>query len=585
MTSKFRLKKRIKSKGKFGVKRHINRIIAGSLIAVNIGMLGNATLGSFYLHKVNQYNVDMYYNEVQRLSTLAKLTEYVGDLNRAQFDNLKLEDFNNNSDELKKARDKVKSALSNQKSSLDKLRKMYAKAGIKSDILDSMAKNIDSTQKLVTKDINLKSEMDNLMLILDFNNNELALDINQLSDETIKSAQDRYLNSEETYKLATDVTVSLAIVSLGFGIILTAIAYKVINNKLSLIREYTERIGNGDLSVDVQVGSKDGFGKLAKELNISTSNMRRLMVNIHKSAKFVHSSNNKLMEYASSISNQMNEINISSMEISKGAQYLSESTDHITHSTEEILTTVTELSSIASDTNKSFKEIKDKAINIRNAGKENAARALSVCKDKQEIIEKAIVDGRVVEEIRLIAEEIKDIANQTNLLSLNAAIEAARAGEQGKGFAVVADEVRKLANQSTDSIEKIQDIVAKVETAFSHLSNTSKDVIEFINGTVVKDYEMLVDIGQAYASDSTMVAEMSNGISNRTTQILNEITDIGAAIESVSATMQETTALAEEISANIEKADTQIYNISNMTKEQVNVITDLESKVELFKIQ
>ena len=116
-------------------------------------------------------------------------------------------------------------------------------------------------------------------------------------------------------------------------------------------------------------------------------------------------------------------------------------------------------------------------------------------------VDKAIEAGKIVEDVKVMAETIKGIATQTNLLALNAAIEASRAGEQGKGFAVVADEVRKLAEQSTTSISNIENIVMEIEKVFSNLAGNAKDTLSFIDNKVKLDYQLLLETSIQYGKD------------------------------------------------------------------------------------
>lgn len=132
-----------------------------------------------------------------------------------------------------------------------------------------------------------------------------------------------------------------------------------------------------------------------------------------------------------------------------------------------------------------------------------------------------------------MADSIGDIASQTNLLALNAAIEAVREGEQGKGFAVVAEEVRRLSEQSSNTVSKIQEMVSHVELVFSKLSQSARDILDFMINKVMPDYELLSETGVQYENDTVLISEMTNEITSATKQVSESIQQIDTVIQTV----------------------------------------------------
>ena len=133
---------------------------------------------------------------------------------------------------------------------------------------------------------------------------------------------------------------------------------------------------------------------------------------------------------------------------------------------------------------------------------EDKESATQVAAESKERMQKAMQGAEVIREIANVSSAIQEIASQTNLLALNASIEAARAGEAGKGFAVVAEEIKKLSEDTGEEISKVNDLTAKVFESVKALSRESNAVLEFINGTVMSDYNKLETLVTEYQKDT-----------------------------------------------------------------------------------
>ena len=201
----------------------------------------------------------------------------------------------------------------------------------------------------------------------------------------------------------------------------------------------------------------------------------------------------------------------------------------------------------------------------------------------REIIQEIETLNKASEDISSIVVTMNSIAEETNLLSLNASIEAARAGEAGKGFAVVSEEIRKLAEQSTQAGGRIGEIIMEVQ---SRVSATMETAIK-ADGIVEAQTQALDNTISIFEEISQRVAEMENGVEHilhSVDRIESAKSDTLAAIESISATANETEAASSELG----NGSSQLLETASQLNEAVQLLRenaiDLDSSVKIFKV-
>ena len=215
---------------------------------------------------------------------------------------------------------------------------------------------------------------------------------------------------------------------------------------------------------------------------------------------------------------------------------------------------------------------------------DNKNHAVRIAKESREKLERAIEGAKVITEIKSVSDAIQSIAGQTNLLALNASIEAARAGEAGKGFAVVATEIGNLSKSTAEEIEKVNELTGRVLNNVDLLSKESMDVLEFIDTTVLKDYEGLEELADSYRTDTGYYASVSNKIGSSTEGISVSIQQISGTLDSISRSQDEVNLSVHSVNDNLQEISASGESVANEAGEVVESISSLKQTVDSFSI-
>ncbi|MBV4421940.1 methyl-accepting chemotaxis protein [Clostridium tyrobutyricum] len=408
--------------------------------------------------------------------------------------------------------------------------------------------------------------------------------INKLINISDNAANNSYLNNYSVYyKNSVNMLIIMAIgilLAIGIGILTS----KDINKSLMQIVEISKNLSEYDFSHEYKIDREDEFGKAKKELVKAQENIKQLVKNILNDSQNMSSASEELYSTVEELTSKFEEINSSTVSISEDVQESGASSEEISASIQEVDSSVNELSHKADDGNNKSQATKLSAIEIKEKVKDSIEKIKNLSNKNNETILKAIEEGKVVEEIKVMANTIASIAEQTNLLALNAAIEASRAGESGKGFQVVAGEVRKLAEQSQQAVSGIQGTISKVQDAFGNLSRSSKNVLNFINDDVSSQLQSFKNIGDKYYDDADFISSMSENISSMSQQITNTISQVSKAVQSTAGVAQNASQNVEVIKSSINEASQGMTQISETAQGQAEMAENLSIMIQKFKI-
>ncbi|WP_277587398.1 methyl-accepting chemotaxis protein [Psychrobacillus antarcticus] len=354
--------------------------------------------------------------------------------------------------------------------------------------------------------------------------------------------------------------------SLYFGIaclILIVLVFFLLKHMLREIPQVTkvmEQLALGNLSQEeLKSTSKDEIGKLVTSTNQLNQNLRDIV----------------------------SQINIVSESVSSQSEELTQSANEVKTGSEQVASTMQELAAgsetqanSASDLSSGMNSFADKVQEANENGyriEANSKVVLNMTKDGSELMKNSIIQMEKVDsivrdsvnkvhgldkqsqEISNLVTVIKDVSNQTNLLALNAAIEAARAGEHGKGFAVVADEVRKLAEQVSDSVTNITDIVGNIQKEAGLVSESLQGGYK----EVEQGKAQIVSTGETFRKISDAVTEMVDSI----TTIAENLVEITANAQQMNGAIQEIASVSEESAAGVEQTSASSQQISSIMEE------------------
>ena len=362
---------------------------------------------------------------------------------------------------------------------------------------------------------------------------------------------------EALYSSARTMSIIVSLVTLGFVVVIAWLLTGQIRNPVMVLLEQTRRVSSGDLTsrIDMQQFNNDELGTLAKGFGEMQTNLRTLVSEVSGSVVQLSSAAEEISSVARQSANNMNAQQHELNQLATAMNEMQATVQEVSRNTSDAASAATSASETA--------EIGAKTVNDSIQRIERVAGAIE---STAVVIRQLGDDSR---NIGMVLEVIRGIAEQTNLLALNAAIEAARAGEQGRGFAVVADEVRTLAKRTQDSTSQINTIIAELQQRAEQAGSTMQQSQELMNTTVSTAREAGASISQISGSVSS--------ISHMNIQIATATEEQGAVSEELNRNVVNISHASEEVASGA----TQMAQACN---ELNHLATQLQEMVRRFRV-
>lgn len=396
-----------------------------------------------------------------------------------------------------------------------------------------------------------------------------------------------YIPKDIIYADINKVRVGMIAIAIISIILIALLIERTVNTVTRPIKGLTEKItqmSKGDFSIEVNINKKDEIGVMSRHVSEFIDSMCSMIASIHSVSERLNT------EASNSDRLSSNMYRVSSVQ-SNAMKELNGTVEQLSLSVNEIAENATTLAMVVADARDDGDQVNEKmhvTVNVSQKGKADIQHISVAMEEIKQSVQKLIIAidkvGMASGEITNITGLIGEIADQTNLLSLNASIEAARAGEAGKGFAVVATEIGQLAKTCADSVHNIEELINEISTLVDDTVKQTDESVTNIN----KSSELVDNALQTFDvifDNVNVVNQLVGSLIDKVGKVDDVASNVASISEEQAASSQEILATSENMVEQAEKITADSQEVSEGAKELLESAKVLKEQVSIFKMK
>lgn len=339
----------------------------------------------------------------------------------------------------------------------------------------------------------------------------------------------------------------------------------------------------GDLTRRVSVHANQEVAAVGNGINVFMDKLQDIFKVIVNNSTRMESVVGEVRDSVVTSNGSVSDLSALTEELSATMEEMSANASLINTNTESVKQEVDQIAERTSEINAYTREMKEHADSMEASARENMESTGAKVNEILTVLNQAIEDSKSVNQVNSLTDDILNIASQTNLLALNASIEAARAGEAGRGFSVVATEISQLAAASQEAANHIQQINRVVTEAVGNLTEHSNGLVQYMNDSILPEFEAFVDAGSAYREKATHIETSMGDFTEKTEVLKKTMAEIADSISTIAHAIEEG---VKGVSSAADSTQVLVGDMEDITRhmdENQHIAADLKRETEVFK--